>query len=368
MERNLELGLANYDVPVARDAIAWFDDLWQQAPTFEDELRELLFPDPGRIDPMTVYLRALLELHSPEPDDPLRPSRPTGLELAPFQRDGYERARVIARRHGGVIYADGVGTGKTEIGLAFIEERTKEDGVFALVITPAQLAKRWRERIDQTKLPAQVISFQELASDEQLMPEARVHHRHLNNAKDSYRLIVVDEAHALRNEDTSWYRAMERLLGGTPKQVVLLTATPINNGLWDLYNLVMLFARHDRAFAGAGIDSVRNLFIAAGANSRDPENLDPDVLYPLADAVSVRRDRVVHRARVRGRHASQTARRSVSRSRRCARAATTSTPPTPACSSASPMRSTRSRWLATGRARSSSAARRLRSRRSSAAC
>jgi superfamily II DNA or RNA helicase len=199
---------------------------------------------------------------------------------------------VIARRHGGVIYADGVGTGKTEIGLAFIEERTKEDGVFALVITPAQLARRWRERIDQTKLPAQVISFQELASDEQLMPEARNRHRHLNNAKDSYRLIVVDEAHALRNEDTSWYRAMERLLGGTPKQVVLLTATPINNGLWDLYNLVMLFGRHDRAFSGAGIDSVRNLFIAAGANSRDPENLDPDVLYPLADAVSVRRDRV----------------------------------------------------------------------------
>ena len=302
MERNLELGLANYDVPVARDAIAWFDDLWQQAPAFEDELRELLFPDPGRIDPATVYLRALLELHGPEPDDPLRPSRPTGLELAPFQRDGYERARAIARRHGGVIYADGVGTGKTEIGLAFIEERTNEDGVFALVITPAQLAKRWRERIDQTKLPAQVISFQELASDEQLMPEARNRHRHLNNAKDSYRLVIVDEAHALRNEDTTWYRAMERLLGGTPKQVVLLTATPINNGLWDLYNLVMLFARHDRAFAGAGIDSVRNLFVAAGANSRDPENLDPDVLYPLADAVSVRRDRVVHRARVRGRH------------------------------------------------------------------
>lgn len=292
MERNLELGLANYDVPVARDAIAWFDDLWRQAPAFEEELRELLFPDPGRIDPMTVYLRALLELHSPEPDDPLRASRPTGLELAPFQRDGYERARAIARRHGGVIYADGVGTGKTEIGLAFIEERTNEDGVYALVIAPAQLTKRWRERIDQTKLSAQVISFQELASDEQLAPHARNRHRHLNNTKDSYRLIVVDEAHALRNEDTSWYRAMERLLGGTPKQVVLLTATPINNGLWDLYNLVMLFARHDRAFTGTGIDSVRDLFLAAGASSRDPENLDPDVLYPLADAVSVRRDRV----------------------------------------------------------------------------
>jgi len=292
MQRNLELGLANYDVAVTRDAMRWFNGLWDQASDFEDDLRGLLFPDAGLIDPPTVYLRALLELHAPEPDDPLRPSRPTGLELAPFQRDGYERARVIARRHGGVIYADGVGTGKTEIGLAFIEERTKEDGVFALVVTPAQLARRWRERIDQTKLPAQVVSFQELASDEQLAPDAPVRRRHLNNAKDSYRLIIVDEAHALRNEDTSWYRAMERLLGGTQKQVVLLTATPINNGLWDLYNLVMLFGRHDRAFTAVGIDSVRNLFIAAGANSRDADSLDPDVLYPLADAVSVRRDRV----------------------------------------------------------------------------
>ena len=289
--RNLELGLAHYQPNVAGQAIEWFDQLWDEAAEFGDDLRELLFPDPGRVDPRTVYLRALLELHPPQPDDPGRASRPTGLELAPFQRDGYERARVIARRNGGVIYADGVGTGKTEIGLAFIEERTKEDGVFALVVTPAQLKRRWQERIDQSKLSAQVISFQELASDEQLVPDARNPHRQLNNRKDSYRLVLVDEAHALRNEDTTWYRAMERLLGGTPKQVVLLTATPINNGLWDLYNLVMLFARHDRAFSASGIDSVRNLFLAAGANERDPESLSPDVLYPLADAVSVRRDR-----------------------------------------------------------------------------
>lgn len=288
---NLELGLTHYQPNVARQAISWFDDLWGEAAEFGGELRELLFPDPGRVDPRTVYLRALLELHPPQPDDPGRATRPTGLELAPFQRDGYERARVIAREHGGVIYADGVGTGKTEIGLSFIEERTKEDGVYALVITPAQLKGRWQERIDQEKLSAQVISFQELASDEQLVPDARRPRRHLNVRKDSYRLILVDEAHALRNEDTTWYRAMERLLGGDPKQVVLLTATPINNGLWDLYNLVMLFARHDRAFGAIGIDSVRNLFLSAGANERDPESLSPDVLYPLADAVSVRRDR-----------------------------------------------------------------------------
>ncbi len=93
---------------------------------------------------------------------------------------------------------------------------------------------------------------------------------------------------------------MDRLLGGSPKEVVMLTATPINNGLWDLYSLVMLFARHDRAFASHGIDSVSELFLRAGASERDPENLNPDVLFPLADAVSVRRDRAFIEIRVRG--------------------------------------------------------------------
>ena len=44
--------------------------------------------------------------------------------------------------------------------------------------------------------------------------------RHLPADKDAYRLVVVDEAHALRSEDTSWYAAMERLLGGERKNVV----------------------------------------------------------------------------------------------------------------------------------------------------
>lgn len=291
LHANLELGVVNYDPHVAAQALAWYDGLWQRAQDYEEDLRALLFPDPGLVDPATVYLRALLELQEPPLDEPDRTTRPTGLALAPFQRDGYERARAICSRHGGVIYADGVGTGKTEIGLAFIEERTKEDGVYALVVAPAQLAERWRERIHQAKLPAQVISFNDLATDEQLVPAARNARRVLASQKDAYRLVLVDEAHALRNEDTTWYRAMERLLGGTRKQVVLLSATPINNGLWDLYNLVMLFARHDKAFAAHGIDSIHDLFVAAGANARDPEDLAPDVLFPLADAVSVRRDR-----------------------------------------------------------------------------
>lgn len=288
---NLELGLVHYDPPVAKVALEWFDLLWGEATEYKDELRALLFPDAGLVDPETVYLRALLELYGDELELPLAESPITSVALATFQRDGYDRARRIVAQHHGVIYADGVGTGKTEIGLAFIEEYALRRGHHAIVIVPAQLVGNWQERIDQARLPAQVISYQQLASDEQLAPDAPVRRRHLHNARDTYRLVVVDEGHALRNPDTTWHRAMERLLGGERKDLVLLTATPINNGMWDLYHLVMVFARHDRAFAPIGIPSARDLFVRAGANERDPENLDPDVLFPLADAVSVRRDR-----------------------------------------------------------------------------
>jgi superfamily II DNA or RNA helicase len=295
----LELGRLDYNPTPSGEAIRWFDGLWAEAASFGEELRELLFPAVTLVDPETVYLRALLELYGGEAE--VEPAGEIGsVRLAAFQRDGYERARRILERHGGVVYADGVGTGKTEIGLAFIEEVALKGGRYALVICPAQLRRIWEERINAARLPAQVVSFNELATDEQLAPESPARRRHLHNDKDAYRLIVIDEAHALRNEDTSWYRAMERLLGGERKQVVMLTATPINNGLWDLYNLVMLFAHHDRAFSSIGVPSVRELFVRAGANERDPESLDPDVLFPIADAVSVRRDRLFIQERYPG--------------------------------------------------------------------
>ena len=289
--RNLELGLVEYGPAVADDALAWFDALWEQSSDYKAELGKLLTAAPLEItDPRRVFLRALFELYGDDPEAP--PERPDKVRLAPFQWEGYRRALRILREHHGVIYADGVGTGKTEIGLALIEEYALRQGLSALVIAPAQLKKYWRERINKAGLPAQVVSYHELATDRQLTKQETPNRgRRLHNDKDIYRLVVADEGHAFRNPDTTWYRALSRLLGGAPKDLALLTATPINNGLWDLYHLVSLFGRHDRAFARRRIPSLRRLFLNAGANEHDPENLNPDILFPLADLVSVRRDR-----------------------------------------------------------------------------
>lgn len=304
--RNLELGLVHYDPPVAKRAIQWFDALWEESDDFKDQLRALLFPDPGLLDPRTVYLRALLELLGDDIDEDDDAPAPSAVKLAPFQDDGFRRALAIVRKRRGVVYADGVGTGKTEIGLAFVEEYTVRRGQHVLLVVPAQLRDHWKDRLIQARLSAQVVSYQEFAADPQLAdtevsgigsfgigsggrraPGKPV----LANDKDAYRLVVFDEAHALRNPRTTWYGALSRLLGGEPKDLVLLTATPINNGLWDLYHLVMAFARHDRAFEREGIPSLLMLFLWAGANRRTAENLNPDVLFELADMVSVRRDR-----------------------------------------------------------------------------
>ncbi|HXF38066.1 MAG TPA: helicase-related protein [Actinomycetota bacterium] len=290
LERNLELGTVSYQPSTVALALDWFDELWAGAEPFEDELLSLLFPPVERYDPQTIFRRALLELYGDEIEREAEGEvRAGGLVLTSFQEQGYRRARRIVEELGGVIYADGVGTGKTEVGLRFLEEYARERGSYALIITPAQLRESlWEKRRDEAGLPGQVVSYQELAADRQL---GRGSERRLRLNKDAYRLVIVDEAHAFRNSDTTWYAALDRLLGGTKKDLVLLTATPVNNSLWDLHNLVMLFARHDAAFRATRlrIPSLRELFIRAGA--RDPEELREEILFPLVDAVAVRRDR-----------------------------------------------------------------------------
>ena len=79
------------------------------------------------------------------------------------------------------------------------------------------------------------------------------------------------------------------LAGSPPKQLVLLTATPVNNSLWDLYYQLGYFLRNDAAFADVGIPSMRDHF--ARAMSINPDDLTPEHLFDVLDAVAVRRTR-----------------------------------------------------------------------------
>ena len=293
---NLELGMVHYQPNVVGMTLGWHRRLWDDAQDFCEELLELLRPPSLESDPQTVFLRALLELYESDLDDDA--SLPDLHALTAFQRDGLARAKRILDRYGGVLYADGVGMGKTEIGVQLIREHTRDLGQHVLVISPAQLRDRlWQQRLSEANLPGTVVSYQQLTQDRQLSRGSN--QRILPVNKDVYRLVIIDEAHAYRNVGNTWYAALDRLMGGPPKKLLLLTATPVNNSLWDLHNLFLLFGRHDSAFTGdpLRIPSLRKFFYEAGASKS--ENLSEEKLFPLIDALTVRRDRAFIKERYR---------------------------------------------------------------------
>jgi len=58
---------------------------------------------------------------------------------------------------------------------------------------------------------------------------------------DEYALVVIDEAHNYRNPDApSRAGVLRHLLMGQRRDVVMLSATPVNNSLWDLYHFCVL--------------------------------------------------------------------------------------------------------------------------------
>ena len=296
---NLELDLGQYEPERVAKALGWYEDLWGRAEPFD--LAAVFAARTETFDPYTVYLRMLLELYGEEPElhaEEIAPvPGPTALRLASFQRLGVLRAERILSKYGGVLIADGVGLGKTYLAGDLLRRAIHEEGVRTVLVTPASLRDSvWESFLTKHQLGVENLSYQELAADRQVGepprpgdPDRRA--SHLGADAEQYRLIVVDEAHAFRNPTTFHYKALKRLIaaGGTTKRLVLLTATPVNNSLWDLYYQIMLFARHEAAFADLGISSLYELFDTA--RRMDPESLTPHLLFPVLDAISVRRTR-----------------------------------------------------------------------------
>lgn len=288
MARNDELNLGWYQPYVVTQVADWFQPVWDDSVAYDlAAIYEERF-EPH--DPYVVYLRMLYERYGREVEEEAAGEGQTGVHLTSFQRDGVWRAKRILRDHHGVVVADGVGLGKTFIGGAIVEEYVQQRRQRVLIIAPAALRDGpWRKFLDDHNLPATLVSYNEFAQDPQVSQNGSGNVV-LTQKLDRYALVVVDEGHAFRNPETQRVEALRKLLAGLPvKDLVLLTATPVNNSLFDLYNLLSLFIKNDAAFADRGILSLRQHFTEAAA--LDPEDLSPDRLFDVLDAIAVRRTR-----------------------------------------------------------------------------
>jgi hypothetical protein len=277
LSTNLELNLGHYQPHVVGQLRGWFDELWERATDFDlAAIYEARFDEHT---PWLLYLRMLWERYGAELAAEAEDSGVTRIQLTGFQRDGLWRARRILEEHDGVLIADEVGLGKTYLAGELIREAVEERRQRVLVVAPATLRDGpWRKFLATFQVGVECRSFEDLAADRLLF------------RPDEYAMVVVDEAHAFRNPGTRRATALRQLLAGSPpKKLVMLTATPVNNSLWDLYHLLGYFLPHDAAFASVGVRSLRDHF--ARAMARDPDDLKPDHLFDVLDAVAVRRTR-----------------------------------------------------------------------------
>lgn len=155
----------------------------------------------------------------------------------------------------GAILADEVGLGKTiEAGLMLAQKWT-EGRRRILVITPANLRKQWSQEIEEKFfLPTLILearNYNRMAKDGMRRPfeqkalvicSFQFAARHAEELMViPWNLVVIDEAHRLRSvyrPDNRIGKALKGALANAPK--VLLTATPLQNSLMELYGLVSL--------------------------------------------------------------------------------------------------------------------------------
>ncbi|MDQ2715098.1 MAG: phospholipase D-like domain-containing protein [Chloroflexota bacterium] len=270
----------------------WYRRQWQGARDFKDDLIELINASKfGRKEytPYQVYTKALFEYFRDElaTDESAAATR-SAVELSEFQEDAVKKARKILARYDGVLIADSVGLGKTWIGKKLLEDYAYHLRYKAVIICPAALHKLWHDELLSAGIAARIVTQEALGREEFDSEE-------IQDAD----ILLIDESHNFRNHNAQRYENLERILAANNrrgrlsnerKKLILLTATPINNSIFDLYNQVNLFTGGDRSFfAAAGIGDLQRYFMAARRAQRQQET--SVALFNLLEEVVIRRTR-----------------------------------------------------------------------------
>ena len=155
----------------------------------------------------------------------------------------------------GVILADEVGLGKTIEASLVIAQRWAERKRRILLIVPASLRKQWaQELIEKFSLPSSIVDSKTYAearkagedpfgpSDKIVITSYEFAARKADEINQPWDLVIFDEAHRLRNVYKEGGAARAKKLRDATRNPfkILLTATPLQNSLMELYGLVSM--------------------------------------------------------------------------------------------------------------------------------
>lgn len=162
--------------------------------------------------------------------------------LSPLPHQTDTARRVLFEMSGRAILADEVGLGKTiEAGLILKEYIVRGLVSKVLILVPASLVLQWvRELNSKFGIPAiaqkKVYSWGNDIVVASMDTAKRSPHQEIL-LNEEYDMLIIDEAHKLKNKKTSNYQFVQKL---RKKYCLLLTATPVQNDLSELFNLITL--------------------------------------------------------------------------------------------------------------------------------
>lgn len=267
----------------------WYEAHWNEAEEISEEILKVIERHTREYTPFEVYTNALHEYFKSFESSPSVWEQ-THSKMYPildqYQKDGYHGMLKIARKYGGAFICDGVGLGKTFIGLMIIERLIMHDRKRVALFVPKATRKDVWERDIKKYLPhvggisggdfSNLVIF----NHTDLGRTGEFEYR-FERIKEMADVIIIDEAHHFRNPGIkgtggergmkgekirrpSRYRLLSDLIDGedSKKELYLMTATPINNRLDDFRHMVELFTRQeDHYFKSIGIHSLRGRFI-----------------------------------------------------------------------------------------------------------
>lgn len=305
---NIEL---NVQIQSAREVAQlqeWFEAHWNDASDVSADVIETIERHVHLYSPFDVYAKSLQEffrgheLTATEWDETRSRMFPN---LDRYQREAYWALMKIARQHGGAFLCDGVGLGKTFVGLMLIERLVLHEGKRVVLFAP----KAAKESVWEPHLSQWLSHIGGVGGSADFSNLAVFSHTDLNRKGDfpeRFRRIaeladavVIDEAHHFRNPgrlaqaeknvEPSRYRQLFDLLDPSmrPKMLFMLTATPVNNRLSDFRHMAELFTRRDEAYFARtlGVNNLRAHFSMMEKTLRKQVGGDTDdVSEHLAEA------------------------------------------------------------------------------------
>ena len=301
ISKNIELNVRVDPQSQVKELQDWFEHFWEQGEDVSNEILQTIEPHVRDYEPFMIYGSALEEYfrgrdatigvwHEDEEEvaDGNQEYSQMWWRLDQYQKDGYLNLLKIAGTHNGAFLCDGVGLGKTYIGLMLLEKLAGYDKKRVLLISP----KSVRDSVWEYELEDKLghlsgpgggiysVGMHSLSSEK---------NHNWDFIKNYYDAVVIDEGHHFRNKQKSkrYAKLHEIINEGARKQVFFLTATPINNGVLDLYRMISLFTNsNENHFRRIGIHNLKGHFMGMKRDLNrlmfdEDENFEGDVQLGL---------------------------------------------------------------------------------------